>query len=71
MRRSSLAGIVALIQRRSVLSTHATRRLLDWHRGIAERPRYWRSRPGAAPNTAGFDRPSPLGLDPAHANDIS
>jgi integrase len=33
-----------------------TRRLLDWHRGIAERPRYWRSRHGAEPNIAGFDR---------------
>jgi hypothetical protein len=32
-----------------------TRRLLDWHRSIAERPRYWRSRPGANPNTAAFD----------------
>jgi integrase len=32
-----------------------TRRLTDWHRGIAERPRYWRSRPGAKPNTAAFD----------------
>jgi integrase len=36
-----------------------TRRLADWHRGIAERPRYWRSRPGAAPNTAAFDRKDP------------
>jgi integrase len=33
-----------------------TRRLLDWHRGIAERPRHWRSRPGAEANLAAFDR---------------
>jgi integrase len=33
-----------------------TRRLADWHRSIAERPRYWRSRAGAQPNTAAFDR---------------
>jgi integrase len=33
-----------------------TQRLLDWHRGIAERPRSWRSRPGAAANLAAFDR---------------
>jgi integrase len=32
-----------------------TRRLNDWHRSIAERPRYWRSRAGAEPNTAPFD----------------
>src|SRR5262249_52378552 len=32
-----------------------TRRLIDWHRGVAARPRYWRSRPGAKPNTASFD----------------
>src|ERR1043166_3763366 len=32
-----------------------TRRLLDWHRDIAARPRYWRSRLGAKPNTASFD----------------
>jgi integrase len=32
-----------------------TRRLLDWHRSIAERPRNWRSRPGADPNVAAFD----------------
>ncbi len=33
-----------------------TRRLLDWHRAIAERPRRWRSRPGGAANLAAFDR---------------
>jgi integrase len=33
-----------------------TRRLLDWHRAIAERPRRWRSRPGAKANFAAFDR---------------
>jgi integrase len=33
-----------------------TRRLLDWHRAIAERPRRWRSRPGAKANVAAFDR---------------
>jgi len=33
-----------------------TRRLLDWHRAIAERPRRWRSRPGGAVNLAAFDR---------------
>jgi integrase len=32
------------------------RRLLDWHRAIAERPRRWRSRPGAKANLAAFDR---------------
>src|SRR5437763_4298528 len=31
-----------------------TRRLLDWHRAIAERPRRWRSRPGAKANFAAF-----------------
>ena len=31
-----------------------TRRLQDWHRRIAERPRHWRSRPGAEPKVA-FD----------------
>jgi integrase len=36
-----------------------TRRLADWHRSIAERPRYWRSRAGAPPNTAAFDRKDP------------
>ena len=33
-----------------------TRRLTDWHQGIAERPRHWRSRPGAKANLAAFDR---------------
>jgi integrase len=33
-----------------------TRRLIEWHRGIAERPRYWRSRPGGKSNLAAFDR---------------
>jgi hypothetical protein len=33
-----------------------TRRLLDWHRAIAERPRCWRSRPGGTTNLAVFDR---------------
>jgi len=32
-----------------------TRRLLDWHRAIAERPRRWRSRAGEV-NLAAFDR---------------
>jgi len=36
-----------------------TRRLADWHRSIAERPRYWRSRAGTPPNTAAFDRNDP------------
>jgi integrase len=36
-----------------------TRRLLNWHRGIAERPRNWRSRPGAEPNVAAFDPTDP------------
>jgi integrase len=36
-----------------------TRRLADWHHSIAERPRYWRSRKGAPPNTAAFDRNDP------------
>jgi integrase len=30
-------------------------RLRDWHRGLAERARYWRSRKGAAANLAPFD----------------
>ena len=33
-----------------------TRRLTDWHQGIAEQPRHWRSRPGAKANLAAFDR---------------
>jgi integrase len=36
-----------------------TRRLLDWHRSIAERPRRWRSRPGAKANFASFDCKNP------------
>jgi integrase len=36
-----------------------TRRLLDWHHAIAERPRRWRSRPGAKANLAAFDRKNP------------
>jgi hypothetical protein len=36
-----------------------TRRLLDWHRSIAERPRHWRSRPGAEPKLAAFDSKDP------------
>jgi integrase len=36
-----------------------SRRLLDWHRSIAERPRYWRSRPGAKPNMASYDPKDP------------
>jgi integrase len=36
-----------------------TQRLADWHRSIAERPRYWRSRAGAPPKTAAFDRKDP------------
>jgi integrase len=36
-----------------------TQRLADWHRSIAERPRYWRSRRGAPPNAAAFDRKDP------------
>jgi hypothetical protein len=33
-----------------------TPRLLDWHRGIAERPRHWRSRSNTKPNLGPFDR---------------
>jgi hypothetical protein len=36
-----------------------TRRLADWHRSVAERPRYWRSRVGAPPKAAAFDRNDP------------
>jgi integrase len=36
-----------------------TRRLADWHRAIAERPRQWRSRAGAEPKLAVFDRKDP------------
>ena len=32
-----------------------TKRLADWHRGIAERPRRWRSRPGGPAKVAAFD----------------
>jgi hypothetical protein len=32
-----------------------TQRLHDWHRGLAERARYWRSRKSAAANLAAFD----------------
>jgi integrase len=37
-------------------------RLRDWHRSLAERARYWRSRPGAKANLAPFD--------PKHAEDV-
>jgi hypothetical protein len=37
-----------------------TRRLADWHRSIAERPRYWRSRKGAPPIRSPRQR-APLG----------
>jgi integrase len=36
-----------------------TRRLLDWHHAIPERPRHWRSRPGAKAYLAVFDRKDP------------
>lgn len=36
-----------------------TKRLSDWHRAIAERPRRWRSRQGAKANLAAFDRKNP------------
>jgi integrase len=36
-----------------------TRRLVDWHCGIAERPRVWRARRGAAPKVAPYDRKDP------------
>jgi len=36
-----------------------TKRLADWHRAIAERPRRWRARAGAKPNLAAFDRKDP------------
>ena len=36
-----------------------TRRLLDWHGRIAERPRRWRSRPGAKAKLAAFDGKNP------------
>jgi integrase len=36
-----------------------TKRLSDWHRAIAERPRRWRSRQGDKPNLAAFDRKNP------------
>jgi integrase len=36
-----------------------TKRLADWHRSIAERPRRWRARVGAKPNLAAFDRQDP------------
>jgi hypothetical protein len=36
-----------------------TKRLADWHRAIAERPRRWRARNGAKPNLAVFDRKNP------------
>ena len=57
------------------LAKLTTRRLLDWHRGIAERPRIWRSRTGAAPNLAPVDHkdaecraPSPRHREPgAHS----
>jgi hypothetical protein len=32
-----------------------TQRLHDWHRGLAERARYWRSRKSVAANLAAFD----------------
>ena len=36
-----------------------TRRLLDWHCAVAERPRRWRCRPGGAAKFAAFDRNDP------------
>jgi hypothetical protein len=36
-----------------------TRQLLDWHRSIAERPRFRRSRPGGEPKFAAFDPSDP------------
>jgi integrase len=40
----------------AVVAKLTTRRLLDWHRAIAERPRRWRSRPDAEASLAAFDR---------------
>jgi integrase len=54
---------IASVARRNILpelgkvpvAKLTTRRLLDWHRGIAERPRRWRSRPGGPAKVAAFD----------------
>ena len=58
----SVEGIESVINRNIVpelgklLVTKLTpQRLRDWHRGLAERARYWRSRKGAAANLAPFD----------------
>jgi integrase len=50
VRRNVLPDLGAMAVRKLT-----TRRLLDWHRDMAARPRYWRSRRGAKPNTASFD----------------
>jgi integrase len=58
----SVAGVESIVRRNILpdfgnvrVTKLTTRRLLDWHRGLAERPRFWRSRLGAKPNCGVFD----------------
>jgi integrase len=58
----SVEGIASVVKRnilpklgRLEVAKLTPARLRDWHRDLAERPRYWRSRDGAKPNLAPFD----------------
>ena len=58
----SVEGIESVINRnilptlgKLAVAKLTPQRLRDWHRGLAERARYWRSRQGAAANLAPFD----------------
>ena len=58
----SVEGIESVVNRnilpalgKLAVSKLTPQRLRDWHRGLAERARYWRSRQGAAANLAPFD----------------
>ena len=58
----SVEGIESVVRRnilpalgRLPVTKLTPQRLRDWHRGLAERARYWRSRKGAPANLAPFD----------------
>ena len=58
----SVEGIESVVKRnilpefgKLAVTKLTPQRLRDWHRGLAERTRYWRSRKGAAANLAPFD----------------
>jgi integrase len=62
----SVEGIESVVKRnilpelgKMVVAKLTPQRLRDWHRGLAERARYWRSRKGAAANLAPFDPKDP------------